>query len=143
MSDIQPDPSVIGGIAAPPFARLPDPGTMFVRRAERFRAVAIASELAPFLLFLANIADAQHAIQPALPPAALSGTVSAPAPEVIPPKPSETVAALQKMREKDPAFIARKRVLDSRVAQGDAVVGDRRPLPEHLCGHLHQWRGDR
>ncbi len=80
---------------------------------------------------------------PALPPAALSGTVSAPAPEVIPPKPSETVAALQKMREKDPAFIARKRVLDSRVAQGDAVVGDRRPLPEHLCGHLHQWRGDR
>jgi FdhE protein len=69
MSDprsIDPDPSVIGGVPKPPFARLPDPATLFARRAGRLRALAVG-ELAPYLEFLAAVADAQDAILPALP----------------------------------------------------------------------------
>ncbi len=64
---IQPDPSVIGGVSKAPFVRLPDPGSLFARRAARFRALAEASELAPYLHFLGAIADCQAAILPGLP----------------------------------------------------------------------------
>lgn len=61
----QPDPSVIGGVSKPPFTRLPDPASMFARRAARLRALAVG-DLAPYLEFLAAVADAQGALAPAL-----------------------------------------------------------------------------
>lgn len=74
MSDprsVEPDPSVIGGVKKPPFARLPDPTSLFALRAARLRALAQRSgavgELAPYLEFLAAVADAQDAVVPASP----------------------------------------------------------------------------
>jgi len=67
MTGPQPDPTVIGTVSAPPFARLPDPATLFAGRAARLRARATGSEIAPFLDFIAGLAEAQHAIQDGLP----------------------------------------------------------------------------
>jgi FdhE protein len=61
------DPIPIGNIAEPPFARLPDPLTLFAARAERFRALAEGHTLAPFLRFLAALSDVQHRLQEGLP----------------------------------------------------------------------------
>ena len=61
------DPIPIGEIAKPPFARLPDPLTMFARRAERLRALADGHQLGSYLLFVADLCDAQHGLQPGLP----------------------------------------------------------------------------
>ena len=61
------DPIPIGDVAAPPFARLPDPAALFGQRAERFRVLAHGHELAPYLLFLADLSAAQHAVQDGLP----------------------------------------------------------------------------
>ena len=57
----------IGDIAKPPFARLPDPRAMFAQRAERFRSLANASTLQPYLIFLADLCDIQHRLQDDLP----------------------------------------------------------------------------
>src|SRR5215470_7580521 len=65
------DPIPIGDIAAPAFARLPDPSTLFARRAERLRALGESHELRPYLLFLARLNDAQHHLQDGLPAAEL------------------------------------------------------------------------
>jgi FdhE protein len=62
----QHDPIPIGDVARPPFARLPDPSTMFGRRAERLRSLAKASALKSYLIFLADLADVQHRLQDAL-----------------------------------------------------------------------------
>lgn len=80
-SSIQPDPSMIGGVPKAPFVRLPDPSSLFARRAGRFRTLCTTegkTHLAPYLLFLAAIADAQTAVlsvlpQPSLPDAAALG----------------------------------------------------------------------
>lgn len=62
------DPVPIGEIATPPFARLPDPASLFARRATRFGALSDGDhELRPYLRFLAEIANAQHETQDALP----------------------------------------------------------------------------
>ncbi len=53
----------IGEVSAPPFARVPDPPTLFLARAARFRQLVPGHELGPYLTFLAAIADAQHATQ--------------------------------------------------------------------------------
>jgi len=68
------DPVPIGEIANPPFARVPDPTSLFAARAARFRALAQGHDLAPYLTFLAGISGAQHQIQdglgePDMPPA--------------------------------------------------------------------------
>ena len=49
---VQPDPTIIGEVAAPPFVRLPDPTTLFVDRTLRLRALAARSEIGPYLRFL-------------------------------------------------------------------------------------------
>jgi FdhE protein len=69
------DPIPIGEIAKPPFVRLPDPPTMFARRAERLRTLADKHELRAYLVFVADLSDVQHRLQatlspPQLPPAA-------------------------------------------------------------------------
>ena len=69
MSDIgapRHDAVPIGEIATPQFAVLPDPTTLFATRAERLRNLAQASDLGPYLRFLAGIAEAQSAIQDGL-----------------------------------------------------------------------------
>src|ERR1700733_13198925 len=63
----QHDAVPIGEIAQPPFARLPDPSTLFQARAERFEALAAQHELAPFLRFLAGISSCQHRLRDGLP----------------------------------------------------------------------------
>jgi len=65
------DPIPIGEIAKPPFARLPDPLAMFARRAERLKLLADGHELRSYLLFLADLCDAQHRLQDGLPGAEL------------------------------------------------------------------------
>jgi FdhE protein len=65
------DPIPIGEIAKPPFARLPDPAAMFARRAERLRVLADGHELRSYLIFLADLCDVQHRLQPGLPNAEL------------------------------------------------------------------------
>src|SRR5215470_362214 len=65
------DPTPIGEIAAPAFARLPQPHLLFARRAERLRTLAHGHELKSYLLFLADLCAVQHAIQEGLPPVAL------------------------------------------------------------------------
>jgi FdhE protein len=64
---LQPDPTMIGNVAEPPFARLPDPTTLFASRAERFRTLAEGHQLAPYLRFLGHLSDCQHRIQEGLP----------------------------------------------------------------------------
>lgn len=66
-SSIQPDPSMIGGIAQPPYARLPVPPVLFEARARRLAVLAQGSDLKPYLLFLSALADAQGAILDGLP----------------------------------------------------------------------------
>jgi len=61
------DPVPIGEVARPPFARLPDPLSLFHVRAERFVALARGHELAPYLQFMAALAEVQHFVQSALP----------------------------------------------------------------------------
>lgn len=66
-STIQPDPSMIGGVQQAPFAKLPDPATLFARRAERFAALAADSQLGPYLGFLSQLAACQSASLSGLP----------------------------------------------------------------------------
>jgi FdhE protein len=54
------DPTAIGAVAAPPFARLPDPTISFARRAKRFATLALSSGVRPYLELLADLADAQN-----------------------------------------------------------------------------------
>lgn len=62
----QPDPSQIGGIAEPPFVRLPDPSMLFAARARRLLELAEGHQLAPYLQFLAALSAAQHHLQDGL-----------------------------------------------------------------------------
>ena len=64
----------VGQIAEPPFARLPDPSTLFATRSSCLAALAEGHALAPYLLFLSRLTAVQDAAHRALPPydAALS-----------------------------------------------------------------------
>lgn len=64
---VSPDPTAIGEISTPPFAVLPDPARLFSVRAARLRVLAETSFLAPYLRFLAGLAEAQHSILGELP----------------------------------------------------------------------------
>src|SRR5690242_16414235 len=64
-------PIPIGEAANPPFARLPDPSTMFRTRAQRFAVLSQGHALEPYLRFLAGLAEAQHRCQSDLPAVAL------------------------------------------------------------------------
>ena len=54
------DPVPIGEVSAPPFARLPDPATLFRDRAARLRQVAQGHDLAPYLDFVASLVEVQE-----------------------------------------------------------------------------------
>jgi FdhE protein len=66
-SAVMPDPTAIGNVSSPPFARLPDSASLFSVRAARLRQLAETSNLAPYLRFLAELVQAQHDIQTDLP----------------------------------------------------------------------------
>src|SRR6266511_4966652 len=57
------EPIPIGDVATPVFARLPEPRKLFAARAERFRKLALGSELKSYLLFLAALSAVQNALQ--------------------------------------------------------------------------------
>ncbi len=70
MSDVTPPqfpPIPIGAEARPPSVVSPEPATLFQARAARFRALAPGHQLQPYLSFLADLCEAQHAIQKGLP----------------------------------------------------------------------------
>ncbi|TCT02700.1 formate dehydrogenase accessory protein FdhE [Aquabacter spiritensis] len=67
ISGLQPDPSMIGGIAQPAYAKLPDPLALFATRSRRLAQLAAASEMKPYLVFLSALAEVQHDIQRDLP----------------------------------------------------------------------------
>lgn len=77
MSDIKPDPSMIGGVPTPPLVILPRPARLFADRAARFDLLAADARLGSYLRFLAGISRIQSALCDELPP------VAAPEPEKI------------------------------------------------------------
>lgn len=56
----------IGEIVDPPFARTPDPTTLFAARAARFAALSESHRLGPYLAFLGRLAEVQAQIEPGL-----------------------------------------------------------------------------
>lgn len=66
-SEVAPDPTAIGDVSSPPFARVLDPALLFSARSVRFRQLAEVSDLAPYLNFLARLSQAQHDVQADLP----------------------------------------------------------------------------
>lgn len=62
-SSLLPDPSVLTGVVTPPFARLPDPKTLFSERAYRFNALAEGHPLKPYLIFLRDLVWLQHELE--------------------------------------------------------------------------------
>lgn len=76
-SDVEPDPSVVGRVAQPPFAQLPDPARVFSRRAKRLRTLAPGHDLEAYLTFLADLTEIQVATLDGLPEPQM------PAPEAI------------------------------------------------------------
>lgn len=73
--DVQPDPSLIGGVPTPPIALLPEPIKLFQTRARRFAFLAESNALAPYLTFLAALSKLQARLAATLAPV----TVPAPA----------------------------------------------------------------
>jgi FdhE protein len=61
-------PIPIGDIANPPFARVPNPATLFARRASRLQELARSHDLKAYLQFLALLSSAQDRAQADLPP---------------------------------------------------------------------------
>ena len=64
-------PMDIGEVATPPFAVLPDPARVFLRRSERFAALAPGHQIEPYLLLLSQITRAQDDVQATMPTPAL------------------------------------------------------------------------
>ncbi len=63
-------PPFPGSLTEPPRLRLPDPGTLFQDRAERFRSLAKNhSSLAGYLTLMADLAEIQHVLSGDFPPA--------------------------------------------------------------------------
>lgn len=65
--------TILGEVAKPSFAVLPDPSVLFLNRSKRFAALAPSHELGSYLTFLAKVAQAQHDVgqdspYPTLPP---------------------------------------------------------------------------
>ncbi|MBN9064325.1 MAG: formate dehydrogenase accessory protein FdhE [Rhizobiales bacterium] len=69
-ASLKPDPTAIGQVSAPPFAVLPDPKTLFLKRAARLANYASVSPLRPYLEFVGGVVGAQHALAQAAPRAA-------------------------------------------------------------------------
>ena len=62
-SELKPDPDKIGISGSVPFVRLPNPDTVFAARADRLRAAAPGHPLEGYLRLVAQVAEAQTAVQ--------------------------------------------------------------------------------
>lgn len=67
------DPVDIGNVAQPPFVRLPDLKTLFVRRAARLQTLSCGHALGDYLRFMAVLARAQAQVVDGLPAGTLPG----------------------------------------------------------------------
>jgi FdhE protein len=61
--ELKPEPERIGISGSVPFVRLPAPDTLFATRAKRLRTLAPDHPLGGYLAFLAQVAEAQAAVQ--------------------------------------------------------------------------------
>src|SRR5437867_4254107 len=61
------EPIPIGDVATPAFVKLPEPASVFATRAERFRKLAEARHLRPYLLFLAGLCETLNGLRQDLP----------------------------------------------------------------------------
>lgn len=66
--NLEPDPTLIGGVPTPPLAFLPEPVKLFQTRARRFAFLAESNPLAPYLAFLAELSRLQARLAATLPP---------------------------------------------------------------------------
>jgi FdhE protein len=87
---LQPDPSAIGEISAPPDFVLPDAARLFHLRAQRLRSGGDANTLSPYILFLTRLAEAQAAC--------VAAFADAPAPEVASDFSTQGAPPLEAMR---------------------------------------------
>lgn len=117
-----PDPVPIGSVAEPAFARLPDASSLFALRAERYRSLAEGHPLAPYLWFLAALAQVQHGILADLPAPAMPNARQ----HGVPPLDRDCLASDGALREAIPLLAARCHALEmhDKAANGLARVAD-------------------
>jgi len=150
------EPVPIGQLAEPPFARLPDPTTLFAVRAHRFHSLATGHQLGPYLNFLGQLSGIQHNLQDGLPDADMpSAEALARAKEhAMPPLDRSRFTAdeaydttlsrlfdqAKEMEMPDAARAALERAATAsdgqRAAMAGAVLSDRIPV-EALADHLY------
>ncbi|NPD13847.1 formate dehydrogenase accessory protein FdhE [Xinfangfangia sp. D13-10-4-6] len=131
--DLQPDPSVIGGVPEAPFAFLPEPVALFTRRAGRFAFLAQTSRLAPYLTFLSDLSELQARL-----------AKSGPAPVIAPEQLARAKAA--QMPPVDRASLAADPALDqllTRLCEGAARITMPEPARLALEAVTHADPGDR
>lgn len=86
--NLEPDPTLIGGVPKPPLAFLPEPVKLFQTRARRFAFLAESNPLAPYLAFLAELSRLQARLAATLPPVPPSRRCASPRPPAAPCHPS-------------------------------------------------------
>ena len=124
------DPIDIGTEASPPFAVLPEPDTLFVRRAGRFAALAEGHALGGYLSFAGRVCALQAAACAKVPAPA------SPAPDALklardgamPPLPLTGLAA-------DPAFTAVLHHLIDAIRDDDQMPAPARAAAERFTGY--------
>ncbi len=153
-TNLQPDPTVIGNISAPPFVYLPRPEELFAKRAQRLRFLGTASPLRPYLDFVAGLTDAQGAVATGLPPAV---AMDAPRPGMPVIDRDKIVASgeaepiferlfeqAEKIEKPQNAADALKRVAktgaEERRTMARAVLSGTLP-PETVAEHIYVWAG--
>ena len=148
-------PMHIGEEAKPPLAVLPDPAKLFSARAVRFAALAPDHQLKGYLEFLSEIAKAQAAMLPALPPVSLPDDATLarafehgmapiaraglPCPDVALKTLEALLQALKSVPMPDKAMAALEGVIAADEAERrsmiDAVLSDALP-PEEIAEHV-------
>lgn len=128
---LAPDPSVIGGVAAPDFARLPDPPALFARRAARLRRLADSARLGPYLRFLADLCALQAALAAEFPPPEMidAATIARNRSHRMPPIDRAALVASSDMNEMMEALLLRAAAIDMPV-QARAALDALREAPD-------------
>jgi FdhE protein len=137
--------TILGEVAKPPFAVLPDPSMLFQVRSRRLGALAPGHQLEPYLRFLAQVAQAQHEI-----------AIAADLPPILPP--SDRIGQALKhgmppvsygLFEPDAAAMAAIEQLLDRLASTDVpaetaavIAGLRAASPDERRRKLHETLTD-
>lgn len=121
----RPDPTQIGDVSAPPFVALPNPATVFARRAERLRRLAQGHDLTPYLTFVAELSQAQHKTLAGLP-------------SVEPPSPDDLARACEfAMPPLDRSHFESCAAFDATLARFLETMGSI-PMPSLACESLQR-----